>query len=107
MQRSRLVIVANTLPVRWIGDGEGRWETSPGGLVSALLPVAREQHGVWVGWTGEIDVEREPFTHDGIWNFPITVTQADYDESYEGACNRTIWPLFHDAVRQPEYHRHW
>ncbi len=108
MQRSRLVIAANTLPVRRLDKGrqEG-WTTSPGGLVSALAPIARDQEGAWVGWTGEIDVDREPFVHEGIRNIPVKVSLADYENSYEGVCNRTLWPLYHDAVGEPEYHRHW
>lgn len=107
MQDSKLVVVANTLPVRRVEGQEGTWVTSPGGLVSALAPIARQQNGSWVGWTGEIGCPREPFVHEGIRNIPVTVTQDDYDNSYEGVCNRTLWPLYHDAIRQPEYHRHW
>ncbi len=108
MKRSDVVIVANTLPVRRLKDkaGEG-WTRSPGGLVSALAPIAREENGAWVGWTGEVGTEREPFTHEGIWNIPVQISRAERDESYEGVCNCTLWPLYHDAVRPPEYHRHW
>jgi alpha,alpha-trehalose-phosphate synthase [UDP-forming] len=107
MPRSKLVIVANTLPVRRAAAGDRQWTMSPGGLVSALAPFAREQQGSWVGWTGEIDVARDPFTHDGIRNIPIAVSRQEHVNFYEGVCNSTLWPLYHDAVRPPEYHRHW
>jgi trehalose 6-phosphate synthase len=108
MHHAGFVIVANTLPVRLVEEGEGqRWETSPGGLVSALAPIAAREGGAWVGWTGEVDGHREPFVHEGIRNVPVPITSGQRDGSYEGVCNRTIWPLYHHVVRAPEYHRHW
>lgn len=108
MKRSHLVIVANTLPVRLARAGQDeQWEPSPGGLVSALAPIARTEGGAWIGWTGETDRDRAPFDHDGVFNIPVRVSAAEVEGSYEGVCNRTIWPLYHHVVRPPEYHRHW
>jgi len=108
MKRPSLVIVANTLPVRLVRAGQDeRWEASPGGLVSALAPIARREGGAWIGWTGETNRPRSPFVHDGILNVPVLVSAAEVEGSYEGVCNRTIWPLYHHVVRPPEYHRHW
>ena len=48
-----LVIVANRLPVRRIQrQGRRDWKLSPGGLVSALIPILEGRNGVWVGWGG-------------------------------------------------------
>jgi trehalose 6-phosphate synthase len=108
MQRSALVIAANALPVRLDPKSRAeRWVTSPGGLVSALAPIARDARGAWIGWTGEVDRAREPFDHDGICNVPIRISSEELDGFYEGSCNRTFWPLYHYTVRHPEYHRHW
>ena len=104
MQRRRLVVVANRLPVRRV---DGRWETSPGGLVSALTPVLREGSGSWVGWTGMADDAPPPFEHDGISQRPVALSAAEVDNYYLGFCNGTIWPLYHDAIRTPDFHRHW
>jgi trehalose 6-phosphate synthase len=87
-------------------DGDG-WTTSPGGLVRALVPVLQEAEGAWVGWPGIPDLEIEPFTHDGIAQRPVTLTESEVDEFYYGFCNGTLWPLYHDAIVAPEYHRHW
>jgi len=38
---------------------------------------------------------------------PVTLTQEEYEEFYVGFCNGTLWPLYHDSVRAPEFHRHW
>lgn len=81
--------------------------TSPGGLVSALTPILQESHGTWIGWAGAADVESESFEHEGITQLPVTLTQQEYEEFYLGFCNGTLWPLYHDAVRAPEFHRHW
>src|SRR2546430_15431363 len=49
------VVVASRLPVDRVGgpDGQPEWQTSPGGLVTALEPVMREVGGAWIGWSGE------------------------------------------------------
>lgn len=104
----RLVVVANRLPVTRVKAERGsRWETSPGGLVSALAPILQARDGSWVGWPGTAGESLEPFTHDGIRQVPVTLSRSDLDNFYLGFANSTLWPLFHDAVRWPEYHRHW
>ena len=56
----RLLVVANRLPVtvRRVGSS-WRAVRNPGGLVSALAPVMREMHGLWVGWPGEAPAEHD------------------------------------------------
>ncbi|MGH3649991.1 MAG: alpha,alpha-trehalose-phosphate synthase (UDP-forming) [Acidimicrobiia bacterium] len=102
----RVVVVANRLPAAY--DTEtGDWVTSPGGLVSALTPILEQTRGGWVGWSGVGGRDFEPFVHSGITQVPITLTQEEYEEFYVGFCNGTLWPLYHDSVRAPEFHRHW
>ncbi len=103
-----VVVVANTLPVRRVREkGKPSWERSPGGLVSALTPIVERSQGAWVGWSGTAGRAPEPFVHDNIANIPVSISAAELRGFYQGVCNRTLWPLYHDAVRQPEYHRHW
>jgi trehalose 6-phosphate synthase len=104
-----LVIVANRLPVDRVTnpDGSGTWRTSPGGLVSALEPVMRANDGTWIGWPGGADEEMEPFEADGLDLVPITLTAREVEEFYEGFSNGTLWPLYHDVVAKPEFHREW
>ncbi|MEJ2239921.1 MAG: trehalose-6-phosphate synthase [Gemmatimonadales bacterium] len=103
-----VVIVANSLPVRRVkARGKAGWERSPGGLVSALTPIMERTHGAWVGWTGTSGRAPDPFEHGNIANIPLAISSAEVRGFYQGVCNRTLWPLYHDAVRQPEYHRHW
>ena len=104
--KSGLVVAANRLPVAWNEETE-RWETSPGGLVSALTPILQEAEGAWAGWTGRADHAPEPFVHEGIRQCPVPISAEEIEHHYLGFCNATIWPLYHNAIRTPEYHRHW
>lgn len=104
-----MVIVANRLPVDRIEqpDGTPGWRTSPGGLVSALEPVLRANHGTWIGWPGDADSDLEPFEADGLDLVPISLSTQEVEEFYEGFSNATLWPLYHDVVAKPEFHREW
>ena len=104
-----LVIVANRLPVDRVEqpDGSTTWRTSPGGLVTAIEPVMRHGDGVWIGWPGGLDADLEPFTHDGMDLVPLRMSRDDVEGFYEGFSNGTLWPLYHDLVAKPEFHREW
>lgn len=103
-----LVIVANRLPVYRVEvKGKRRWARSPGGLVSALTPIMERSGGAWVGWSGTTGPAPKRFMHDNIAHLPVPISVTESQRFYHGFSNRTLWPLYHDAVRQPEYHRHW
>ncbi|MBC3185673.1 trehalose-6-phosphate synthase [Corynebacterium sp. zg-331] len=108
--KNDFVVVANRLPVDMQRDEDGspRWVPSPGGLVSALSPVLESHRGCWVGWPGVIGESPEPFrTEAGVLLFPVTLSAADYRDFYEGFSNATLWPLYHDLIVTPEFHREW
>ncbi|MFJ4174180.1 trehalose-6-phosphate synthase [Microbacterium sp. NPDC089696] len=109
MPAAEFVVVANRLPVdRIIGaDGEEEWRTSPGGLVAALEPMMRHARGAWVGWPGQADLELEPLEINGIDLIPIALSAQEIADYYEGFANDTIWPLYHDVIAPPQYHREW
>lgn len=98
--------MANRLPVAY-NEKTGSWNSSPGGLVSALTPILQQTKGSWVGWSGMSDRAFEPFVHSDIAQVAVTLSQEEYEEFYVGFCNGTLWPLYHDSVRAPEFHRHW
>lgn len=104
-----LVIVANRLPVDQVTlpDGDTDWRRSPGGLVSAIEPVMRANDGVWIGWPGGTETDLEPFHDDGMDLSPVSLSQEEIEEFYEGFSNATLWPLYHDVVAKPEFHREW
>lgn len=103
---SRLIVAANRLPVRWDTDTD-RWVASPGGLVSALVPVLQERGGIWIGWNGSADAKSERFETEGFQNITVPQSEEDIANHYDGFSNGTIWPLYHDAIRPVEFHRHW
>jgi trehalose 6-phosphate synthase len=107
--RADLVIVANRLPVDRVvhADGSSTWRRSPGGLVSALAPVMTANEGAWIGWPGDVVEDLDVFEHEGITLVPIAISQQEYEEYYEGFSNATLWPLYHDLVAKPEFHREW
>ncbi|MCD0449038.1 trehalose-6-phosphate synthase [Actinocorallia sp. API 0066] len=104
---SDFVVVANRLPVDRITGPEGEvgWRRSPGGLVTAIMPLMRERDGAWIGWTGAADERTEPFTDDGLRLVPVTLSAEDVELYYEGFSNATLWPLYHDVIVPPEFHR--
>ncbi|MBO9577660.1 MAG: trehalose-phosphatase [Microbacteriaceae bacterium] len=105
----RLVVVSNRLPVdSHVGaDGAVVWTRSPGGLVTALESVTRGAECAWVGWPGSPDLELEPFDEDGMRLVPVSLTDDDVERYYEGFSNASVWPLYHDVIAVPSYHREW
>ncbi len=108
-KRAEFVVVANRLPVDLCESpaGERIWQRSPGGLVTALEPMLRARAGAWVGWPGVPDVEVDPLTEQGLAMYPVPLSTAEVAGYYEGFSNATLWPLYHDVVAPPLYHREW
>ncbi|MGY1682801.1 alpha,alpha-trehalose-phosphate synthase (UDP-forming) [Geodermatophilus sp. SYSU D01176] len=106
---SPVVVVANRLPVDQVTDPDGstRWQRSPGGLVTALEPFVAGQGGAWVGWSGAAGEAPEPFESGGMSLIPIPLSEEEVDRYYEGMSNASLWPLYHDVIEKPEYHRTW
>jgi trehalose 6-phosphate synthase len=102
-----LVIVANRLPVDRVtnDDGTPGWRTSPGGLVTAIEPVMRANDGTWIGWPGGTEEGLEPFEFDGLSLVPMRMSDDEIENFYEGFSNATLWPLYHDVVAKPAFHR--
>lgn len=103
------LVVSNRLPVDSVVDANGRqrWTQSPGGLVAALEPVMKQHKGAWIGWPGEPDLDLEPFEADGMWLVPLALSRREVIEYYEGFSNGTLWPLYHDVIAAPAFHREW
>jgi trehalose 6-phosphate synthase len=110
--RSSFVVVANRLPVDRVSTPSGpTWRRSPGGLVTALQPVLAARHGTWIGWPGYAsppgEPAIEPFELDGMRQHPVPLSADEIERHYEGFCNSSLWPLYHDAVEPPMYRRRW
>jgi trehalose 6-phosphate synthase len=67
----------------------------------------RSNGGAWVGWAGQPDLDLGPFENDGIQIVPVRLSEHDLENYYEGFSNDTLWPLYHDVIASPSYHRPW
>jgi trehalose 6-phosphate synthase/phosphatase len=103
------VVVANRLPfdLKREDDGSTTARQAPGGLVTALAPLLAKRQGMWIGWPGTPDVDLDPTVADGVQLRPVKLSAAEVDGYYEGFSNGTLWPLYHDVVVAPEFHRQW
>ena len=106
---SDFVVVSNRLPVDRDSaeNSDGGWRRSPGGLVTALAPVMAAHEGAWVGWHGAPDEVLEPFHHENMDLIPVPLSAEEVELYYEGFSNSTLWPLYHDVIAPPEFHRTW
>ena len=109
MLSSSLVVVSIRLPIDEPVPAHGatEWRRSPGGLVNALQPILRDATTTWVGWAGGVDSAPDLPALDGVRLRAVPLSAADFEDFYEGFANSTLWPLYHDAVEQPEHHRRW
>jgi trehalose 6-phosphate synthase len=107
------VVVANRLPIDMerLADGTTTWKRSPGGLVTALEPLLRRRRGAWIGWPGLVDLEvnadEQPIVEEDLQLYPVRLSADDVAQYYEGFSNATLWPLYHDVIVKPIYHREW
>ena len=105
---AEFVVVANRLPVRHSSTiGNEGWMPSPGGLVSALTAVLQNRNSLWIGWPGTSEDQDVPSTYEGIELRAVPISATEYEEFYLGFSNATLWPLYHDAIRSPSFHRKW
>jgi trehalose 6-phosphate synthase len=99
-----VVAVSNRLPVSRADNG---WEVSPGGLVSALLPVMTARTGAWVGWDGSSKAAFGALPEVGARLVPVRLSPSDVRQYYHGFANATLWPLLHNAIEKPRFERAW
>ncbi len=104
-----MVVVANRLPfdIEKHADGSTSTHQSPGGLVSALEPILSRREGAWIGWSGTADLKLDPVVADKLTLHPVELSETEVSHYYEGFSNATLWPLYHDAVAESEFHRDW
>lgn len=107
----------------WVGwTGETKREVeSPvafGGVEGGDWPEGRTSAMLWQD-TGEIRVvgasdggQPVASTEDAIDNgdvhaVPVPLSTDEVDGYYEGFCNASLWPLYHDVTATPIYSRRW
>ncbi|OJF14749.1 alpha,alpha-trehalose-phosphate synthase (UDP-forming) [Couchioplanes caeruleus] len=109
MRQSSLVVVANRLPLddSAAPDGACEWRRSPGGLASALHAILQQTPATWVGWAGGVGTAPTLPDIGSLRLRPMALSEQELRGYYEGFANSTLWPLYHDAVEQPIFHRGW
>ena len=110
MREVPLVLVANRLP--WRADA-GRWLPAPGGLMSALHPIAHRHRTTWIGLPAThidapLPVSETPAASDPPWpcacdHALVNVNAKDAATHYDQVCNSSLWPTYHDSVVPSDY----
>ncbi|HEY7515491.1 MAG TPA: trehalose-6-phosphate synthase, partial [Vicinamibacteria bacterium] len=111
MGENRLIVVSNRLPLTLRRAGAGwRAERSTGGLATALEPVMRRRHGIWLGWPGDPPDAPDPERSRTLaqWEeehglIAVDLPKAVAHHFYHGFSNGTLWPLFHEFPSRFEY----
>jgi trehalose 6-phosphate synthase len=109
VRQSSLVVVANRLPLddNAALDGACEWRRSPGGLASALHAILKQTPATWVGWAGGTGPVPALPDIGTLRIRPVALSLDELAGYYKGFANATLWPLYHDAVEQPVFHRGW
>lgn len=103
-----LIVASARLPVA-LAQHQQRWEAepSPGGLVTALVWVARSRQFRWFGWPGTYVPEA---AHDEVraelarhGSEPVFIAQGDIEGFHQSFSNQTLWPLFHNRVNRTRF----
>ncbi|MFG1644146.1 trehalose-6-phosphate synthase [Amycolatopsis sp. NPDC049252] len=76
------------------------------GLDQVLRDLVVERQGAWVGWSRQYGAG-DPELPDGLPWLPVSLSGREVEQHLEGHCNSTLWPLYHDAIERPEFHRAW
>ncbi len=110
--KGKFIIVSNRLPLELdIQDDNITIKPGAGGLITALTPVLKKHEGVWIGWDGDLNgklscdvLEREAASFDYTMK-SVSLTSQEVADYYDGFCNGTLWPLFHDYLGHTQFHR--
>ncbi|MCP5150882.1 MAG: alpha,alpha-trehalose-phosphate synthase (UDP-forming) [Ectothiorhodospiraceae bacterium] len=101
-RRERLVVVSNRV-------ARGGNAARAGGLAVALLDVLKRSGGLWAGWSGNVQdgaLGKPRMSAQGDLSFAtLDLSQAEYEEYYNGFANRTLWPLFHYRIDLTNFDR--
>ncbi|HEY7166245.1 MAG TPA: bifunctional alpha,alpha-trehalose-phosphate synthase (UDP-forming)/trehalose-phosphatase [Candidatus Binatia bacterium] len=104
----RLVIVSNRLPFTVAETSDGVvFQESAGGVATGLRALLTRQTSpriateyMWLGWPGTTISAglQETVKARAVSEFscyPVFLSADDFENFYQGFCNKTIWPLFH------------
>lgn len=100
--QQRVILISNRVTV----PTQGR-ATAPGGLAVAVKAALKQRSGIWFGWSGNSTDEPSPepqiIERNRTTYAVIDLSNADYQEYYNGFANRVLWPILHYRVDLAEY----
>ena len=112
----RLVIVSNRLPFTVAETPEGViFQESAGGVATGLRALLTSQTSpriapeyLWLGWPGNTitAASQDAVKTRALEEFscyPVFLSSDDFENFYQGFCNKTIWPLFHYFPANAQY----
>ncbi|MBN1610502.1 MAG: bifunctional alpha,alpha-trehalose-phosphate synthase (UDP-forming)/trehalose-phosphatase [Polyangiaceae bacterium] len=108
MQTPGLIVASARLPVS-LTQRDAGWEAAPslGGLVTALLWVARRRPFTWFGWPGtyvpDSDHAQLRAELDKHGSKPVFIRQTDIEGFHQSFSNQTLWPLFHGRIERTRF----
>jgi trehalose 6-phosphate synthase/phosphatase len=108
VETRRIVVVSNRLPFTVVEGDEGiAFQDSAGGVATGLRALLSSPDSqivasdyLWVGWPGSTisAPSQEQVKSRALSEFsccPVFLSADDFENFYQGFCNKTIWPLFH------------
>ena len=75
--------------------------------MTALEPVMREAGGVWIGWSGDAGPAPGRSRPKACSWSGLDFRSPRSGDSTRGSANATLWPLYHDVIAPPQFHRSW
>ncbi|HEY1267952.1 MAG TPA: trehalose-6-phosphate synthase, partial [Candidatus Binatia bacterium] len=113
----KIIVVSNRLPFTIEREnGAIQFKASAGGVATGLKSLLDGMPGfltprpeyLWVGWPGGAVAaeDRAQVQARALAEFrshAVFLSEQDFDNFYEGFCNKTIWPLFHYFPQNATY----
>ncbi len=101
---SRLIVVSNR-----VAAPDARNKQTAGGLAVAVKAAMRNRTGIWFGWSGAVSDgqpgEPQIIHRNKVDYAVIDLSEADFQEYYNGFANRVLWPILHYRGDLQEYSR--
>lgn len=100
----KLIIVSHRLPATVTSSGgKVSFTHSSGGLATGLSSYSTKSAFTWVGFSGltseKVPVDQSEHISERLMKdykcIPVSLTEEDIKQYYNGFSNNTLWPLFH------------
>ncbi|TWP46113.1 trehalose-6-phosphate synthase [Lentzea tibetensis] len=108
-QQFDFVLVTHRIPVHGRPDAVagGAWTYSPVGVDAILGEEVGVRNGAWVGWSWQPGESVRSAALGRVHLRSIELSDREIEWHKEGYCNSTLWPIYHDSIERPEFHRDW